>query len=97
MFGHIPTVIQNSPYFHHISNDHVIDHKVFHLDAIIRVSTFLGRVVLFKGFRTVPPLVDGLFHGINQGISGDGILEPVADIVHNLVQVILEEGRTRSS
>lgn len=55
LFFPIPSAIQNPSNFHNVSNHHIENGEVPHLDAIIWVLTFSCRVKRLEGFRTGKP------------------------------------------
>ena len=90
-FAKVPAAVQDSPDLHDIAYDYIEDCEVPHLDAVVGILPFLSGAVGLKGLRAMQPLLYRGLNGIHQIFGGYGILEPERDVIHDPVQVLLEE------
>lgn len=88
---HISAAIDDTAHFHRVSNHHIEDRVVFHLNAVIRISALSSRMIRLKCFRTGKTLANRCFYGSNKILRRNGVLKANAEIVHDLIEIILKE------
>ena len=87
----IPAAVENPPHFHDVAYDNVEDHKIAHLNPLIRMLALFDRMIRLKRFWTGQPLLNSGFDIGNKAFRGVGILQMNGDIVNDFVEVVFKK------